>query len=549
MALTEYRRKRDFRKTAEPRGKAAKRRRKGLLFVVQKHDASHLHYDFRLEVEGVLKSWAVPKGPDVRPGEKRLAVIVEDHPLEYGSFEGIIPEGEYGGGTVLLWDRGTWEPLDDAVEGLRAGRLKFVLHGEKLRGGWMLVRRDGSHTGAEERNWFLFKERDEYADAKLQITEALPRSVATDRDLGEIAEQADLVWGKNGATAQKKQKAKTAVNGKMSKKRARAKSARLSPGRTSTARKSRASTSSADAAEVAGVLLTHPDKLLYADERITKRDLAQYYEAVAEWMLPHVANRPLALVRCPAGSGKPCFFQKHPGKGASPVLLQVDVSEANPPEYHLAVKDLAGLIALVQMGVLEIHPWGSTADHLERPDRLVFDLDPDPAVLWPRMVTAAREVRLVLEDLGLVSFLKTTGGEGLHLVVPIQRRTSWDDAKAFCRSVAETIVAAAPDRYVATMSKAARRGKIFIDYLRNGRGATAIAPYSTRARDGATVSVPIAWEELSNRLTSDHFHVRNVPTRLAKLKQDPWSEISTTRQSITAGMWKQLDSARGKGDA
>jgi bifunctional non-homologous end joining protein LigD len=221
-------------------------------------------------------------------------------------------------------------------------------------------------------------------------------------------------------------------------------------------------------------------------------------------------------------------------------LRQVDVSTGAKPEYHLAVDDAAGLIALVQMGVLEIHTWGSQTKRLDRPDRLIFDLDPDPSVQWPQVVQAAREVRLVLEDLGLTAFLKTTGGKGLHLVVPIQPRIDWDEAKAFCKSLADFVVRAAPERYVATMSKAARKGKVFIDYLRNGRGATAVAAYSTRAKPGATVSVPIAWEELSSRLRSDHFTVSNVPERLAKLKRDPWADMAAIRQTITKAMLKRL---------
>jgi bifunctional non-homologous end joining protein LigD len=296
--------------------------------------------------------------------------------------------------------------------------------------------------------------------------------------------------------------------------------------------------------EIAGVRLSHPDKVLFPEQGITKRDLANYYAEVADWMLPHVVDRPMALVRCPSGSGKPCFFQKHPGEGASTHLRQVNISEKGAPEYHLTIDDLSGLISLVQLGVLEIHVWGSHARHLEKPDRLIFDLDPDPAVDWPHVIVAAREVRLVLEELGLKSFLKTTGGKGLHLVVPIQPRTEWDEAKAFCRAVADFIVRAAPDRYIATISKAARKGKIFIDYLRNGRGATSIAPYSTRSRAEATVSVPITWEELSPRLRSDQYTVQNLPARLRNLKQDPWADIATTRQSITVAMRKRLEALK-----
>ena len=301
-----------------------------------------------------------------------------------------------------------------------------------------------------------------------------------------------------------------------------------------------ANASAAASGEFAGVRLTHPDKVLYPDQGITKRDLAAYYTLVADWMLPQVVDRPLAIVRCPAGSGKACFFQKHPGEGASEHLRQVNIAESGPPDFNMAIADLPGLISLVQIGVLEIHVWGSRADHLEKPDRLIFDLDPDPSVKWPQVIAGAREVRRALEDLGLASFLKTTGGKGLHLVVPVQPRVEWDQAKAFCRAVADRMVRAAPDRFIATMSKAARKGKIFIDYLRNGRGATSVAPYSTRNRPGATVSAPISWDELTPNLHSDHFTTENLPARLARLKTDPWADLSKTRQSITAAMIKKL---------
>ena len=292
--------------------------------------------------------------------------------------------------------------------------------------------------------------------------------------------------------------------------------------------------------EIAGVTLSHPDKILYPESAITKFDLAQYYEQVAKWMLPHVENRLLSLVRCPAGSGAKCFYQKHPGEGTSEMLRRFTVTEKSKTEEYLTVDSVAGLVSLVQMGVLEIHTWGSQADHYEKPDRLVFDLDPDPTVEWPQVVVAAKEVRLVLQQLGLTSFLKTTGGKGLHLVVPIRRRIDWEEAKSFCRAVADFLVAAAPKRYIANMSKAARKGKIFVDYLRNDQGSTAIAPFSTRARPGATVSVPISWDELDSRMKSDYFTIRNVAARLTKLKNDPWADLKKTQQSITTAMLKQI---------
>jgi bifunctional non-homologous end joining protein LigD len=291
---------------------------------------------------------------------------------------------------------------------------------------------------------------------------------------------------------------------------------------------------------VAGIELSHPDKLLYPDDKITKLDLATYYKAIAQWILPQIENRLLSLVRCPGGSGEKCFFQKHPGQGTSEHLRRFPVEEKRKTEEHLALYDEQGLLSLVQMGVLEIHVWGSQADEFEKPDRLVFDLDPDDAVTWESLVIAAKEVRLVLQELGLESFLKTTGGKGLHLVVPIQRRTSWEDAKSFCRAVADFLATAAPDRYIATMSKAARKGKIYVDYLRNDRGATAIAAYSTRNRPGAPVSVPIHWRELADEVRGRHFTIENVPERLKRQKSDPWKDIASTKQSITAAMLKKL---------
>lgn len=292
--------------------------------------------------------------------------------------------------------------------------------------------------------------------------------------------------------------------------------------------------------EVAGVRLTHPEKVLYEEQGITKFDLAAYYAAIADWIMPHVENRPLSLVRCPEGRSKECFFQKHPGMGTSKVLRRIPVKEKKGTSDYLVADDITGVVSLVQIGVLEIHLWGSKADDIERPDRLIFDLDPDPAVSWPMVIKGAQRLGEFLADLGLVSFVKTTGGKGLHVVVPITRRQEWDDAKAFCRAVTEAMVRRWPADYTATMSKAQRTGKVFIDYFRNDRGATSIAAYSTRARAGAPVSVPLEWDELSPKLRSDHFNIKNLPRRLETLKRDPWADISKTRQSITAAMLKKL---------
>lgn len=851
MGLTEYKRKRHFDRTAEPEGKRTGKT--GWSFTVQKHAASHLHYDFRLELDGVLKSWAVPKGPSLDPTIKRLAMHVEDHPVDYGTFEGIIPAGEYGGGTVMLWDHGSWEPIGDPEQGYRSGHLKFTLHGEKLRGGWMLLR-TGGRTGkkADERRWLLFKERDDEAQPESagNIIEDAPLSVSTGRDLDEIAankrasskakvktkrtpkvkpaatkgksrrasklperidvqlatlaqeapegddwlheikfdgyrmvaridkgrarmltrnhndwtaklsslakaleelpiEQAVLdgevvVLRPDGTTgfqdlqnafrdgrqetlsycifdllylngtdlkplplkerkrllaellsaqsessplrysdhvegngpAFLKQACRKKLEGIISKRA----DAEYQPGRGfdwlkvkclqsaelviggytepakartgfgalllgyhqadgelvyagktgtgfdekmlhslskrlesierdsspfsdlargrglhwveptlvaqlnfagwtnegrirqgsfqglredkpaaeitrevavplngATKKKSqrKAAKESKDdpppdnsdrydarKKEFVGVRLTSPEKVLWPDIGLTKLELAAYFESMADWILPHIAGRPLVLVRCPDGRSKACFYQKHAVAGTPKNLRQIPLRESNETVHYVTADDKGGLISLAQVGALEIHAWGSREDKLDYPDRLVFDLDPDVKVPWSRVVESARQVRRFLQDLGLECFVKTTGGKGVHLVVPIERRHEWDEAKAFCKLVADSIVAADPGHYVATMSKAARAGKIFIDYLRNDRGSTAIIPYSPRARDNAPVSTPLTWKELSPTIASDKFTIRNIARRIASLKKDPWEEIGSLRQRL-----------------
>lgn len=857
MSLREYQSKRNFQRTPEPMGQRQTSAER--LFVVQKHAASHLHYDFRLELDGVLKSWAVPKGPCLDPTVKRLAMQVEDHPVEYGSFEGVIPEGEYGGGTVMLWDRGEWEPIGDPAAGYRAGKLHFQLRGTKLRGGWVLVRTKGRGRPDEKRRqWLLFKERDDEARplADVDILEEMPQSVVTGRNLPDIAADRDRVWGDDPpkrpakkkpaarkhsrsqsrfltgpiavelatrthhipagadwlneikfdgyriicridrghvellsrnhkywserfaplAEAARRMPVKQAVldgelvalrpdgvsdfqqlqnalrdetvgtlqyfvfdilhlDGRdldqlpllerkqilaeLFKKRGIPKTIHLSrhiaghgpdffreackkglegivskradspylPGRgpdwlkakrvnadefviggytdpagarsgfgalllgyhdskgqliyagkvgtgydertledllaklkplrqqsspfadlphaprgthwvaprlvaqivfgsrtregilrhasfqglredkpaqevtrekaeprahllrkgtrmkrSRTARESEQPFSSTEAngelKQFAGVRLTNPDKVLYPEQGITKRELASYFQAVANWMLPHIVDRPLVLVRCPDGLHKECFYQKHPGAGTPETLKLVPIKEKSKTAKYVVVDNVAGLIALAQVGALEIHAWGSRMDKLERPDRLVFDLDPDVDLSWRRVVDAARQIRDFLHRLGLESFVKTTGGKGLHLVVPIQRRHGWDEVKQFCKEIADAIVRADPDHYTANPIKATRTGKIFVDYLRNGRGATAVVPYSPRARAGAPVSTPLAWDELGRDIRSDHFTINNVLKRLASLKCDPWHALRSLRQSLDGPMKK-----------
>ncbi len=827
--LDEYRSKRDFGRTAEPRGAARASRKKAAApsFVIQKHAARRLHYDLRLELDGVYKSWAVTKGPSLVPGEKRLSVAVEDHPLDYGSFEGTIPQGEYGGGSVLLWDSGTWTPDGDPHRGLEKGHLEFTLAGEKLHGRWHLVRLK-PRRGEKKTNWLLIKAEDDFArtaDAPDILDEA-PRSVKTGRLVEEIAEGTDKVWTKEGEADPPPPEKKRAVAGKARRTGSKALPAFVEPclatlveatpadpkfiheikfdgyrlqaaiadGRVvtrtraghdwtekfegapfldalrrlpgtllidgelvvnaetghsdftalqddlSTGRRERmvymafdllqrdgtdlrgeplterkaalepliaalddpavrfsehleesgetlldhacrlglegivskrkdapyrsgrgkdwvkskctarqefvvagftpsttlkravgalvlgyydgetlihagrvgsgftedsartmfalldaerretspfaAKLVTADARQVRfvepkrvaevefrgwtgggslrhpvfkglredkaaedvrredtgrdrkaaprhSIALTHPDRLLWPDAGVTKQGLAEFYADIWDWIRPHVTGRLLSLVRCPEGIAGSCFFQKHAWRGLSDAVEQVHLP--GDPEEQLAIADLDGLIALVQAGVLEIHPWGSRLDDVERPDMLTFDLDPGEGVDWDGVVAGALAVRDRLGEDGLETFVKTSGGKGLHVVVPITPEADWDTAKAYCRGVAEDLAERMPERYTAALAKKARGGRIFIDYLRNGRGATAVAAFSTRARPGAPVATPVGWKELGPALRPDRFRIGNLAARLDHLGSDPWAKFFTTRQTLPAG--------------
>lgn len=874
--LETYRAKRDFSQTSEPegaqRGAHAPRKRKAAAYLIQKHEARNLHFDFRLEHDGVLKSWAIPRGPSMDPGDKRLAVRTEDHPIEYGNFEGSIPKGQYGGGTVMLWDVGTWEPLEDPDEGFREGKLKFVVHGKRLQGGFALVRLR-SDTGRKQgkENWLLIKEKDEFARPGEggDLIESQLTSIQSGLGMEEIAtEQPE--WhsnetveanvkrlktvkranaarraprarassprraAKKTAPAKKKKKRKRVLpafvppqlatlvdappagaewlheikfdgyraiaavagedvriftrngldwsgrfaplipalkaldvesalldgeiavadkNGhtnfgalqdalaqgsggfayylfdlleldgedlrrrplqerkklleqiiaplrgksplsysehlegdggdvyaracdlklegiiskradapyrsgrqaswlkskcgmeqefviigwRPSDKKGRAFSSlllavreegrlryagrvgsgysgarlealekefrRLSrsrapvddvpsaiarhakfvepklvaeiefrgwtreglirqgafkglredkpaeeivrerPVETIMAKKQAARTSSAKNVTAAtprrpagrsakeediieGVRVTHPDKVLFAEQGITKRELIEHYIAVADRMLPHIADRPISLVRCPDGEGGECFFQKHASKGFPGEFHAVPIRESAGKKDYLYIDDLQGLIAAVQMGALELHLWGAHVDKVEAPDRMVFDFDPDEGVSFVKVKEAATDMRRLLKELGLESFAMVTGGKGIHVVVPLARGHSWEEHRDFAEAMARLMAEQEPERFVATMSKAKRKGKIFVDYLRNTRGATAIAPYSSRARKGAPYAVPVSWQSLGKLGNAHPFSIGKRP------RGDPWRDYAKVSQRL-----------------
>lgn len=476
--LSTYNRKRDFSHTPEPAGRL--KRGRGDRFVIQKHAARRLHYDFRLELDGVLKSWAVPKGPSLDPTEKRLAVEVEDHPLSYATFEGRIPEHQYGAGQVEIWDRGSWRCEGDAREQLRKGHLRFSLDGEKLHGRWDLVR---TRQRGDKPSWLLIKVRE---------AAAAPVSDGPSRrkpDSGSVEPRR-----------------------------------RAAPSPSEPSRAERAA---------ATLRLTHPGKILFPPDGPTKQELAAYYARVVRRMWPHVEGRPLAFLRCPDGIKGECFFQKHlEADPESSGLGEVSIVEKKGETEYRYLVEPVGLLSAVQLGALELHTWGSQVSSLERPDTLVFDLDPAPDVRWADVVRAAHELRALLARLKLKSYPKLTGGKGIHVQVPIATRYAWDDVKRFCEQVALTLVGAAPERYTATAGKALRQGKIYIDYLRNQRGAHYIAAFSPRAREGAPIAVPVSWTALTGRLRPNAYTVRTIDKYLTTYKRNPWGDYFRLEQKI-----------------
>lgn len=472
-SLKEYNKKRNFNNTKEPKGKKTLSSNK-LHYVIQHHLARKDHYDLRLELDGALSSWAIPKGPSFNPHDKRLAIKVEDHPLSYQNFEGIIPQGEYGGGIVMLWDKGFWSPINNPQQGIKKGNLKFTIKGKRIKGNWTLVR-------MQDANWLLIKENDEYSNKSFTINE-FTTSIKTGLTMDEIGNK---IIPKTKAVSSR--------------------------------------------CLIKNVEITNPDKIIYKDSQISKKDIVLYYQTVYQKMAPYLENRIISTIRCPDGTNGTCFYKKHMENiyhGLKKVLIK---NEEGIKEDYYYIKNITGLISEVQMNSIEFHIWGSQAKKLSKPDMMVFDLDPDEKLDLKTLRQGVKDLKEILDDLSLQSFLKTSGGKGYHIVIPIIPSTSWKKFQAFAKNIALYMEAKWPDKYVSNDRKSQRKNKIFIDWRRNIKSATSVAPYSLRIKKNGTVSMPISWHEL-DKITPDEITMLEAIKRVKR--KDPWKNFWNLNQEL-----------------
>lgn len=455
--LNKYNKKRDFKKTSEPMGNTSKSTKR-LRFVVQHHIARRDHYDFRLELDGVLLSWAVPKGPSYNTKDKRLAVHVEDHPLTYRNFEGTIPKGEYGGGTVMIWDEGFYIPLENIKSTYKKGYIKFELKGHRLKGNWTLIH-------FKEDNWFLIKESD---GIKLfdDINE-FNTSIKTLRTMDEIT------------AGIKKHREKLEIK------------------------------------------ITNPNKLIYKDVNIKKIDVVNYYEKIYKRMRPFINNRIISTVRVPNGISGEKFFKKHFEINKYLNKIYVKNKHGNKEDYYY-INDLNGLISEAQMNSIEYHISSANTNDLKHPNILFFDLDPDEGLDISKVREGVKDLKSILDSLDLQSYLKTSGGKGYHVFVPLSIKVTWKKLAKIASDIAKLMEEKWPEKYTSNIRKNSRKGKIFIDWVRNTEGASCIAPYSLRARPGAKVSMPIKWSEL-DKVSPDGIDIKEAIRRLKR--KDPWEDF------------------------
>jgi bifunctional non-homologous end joining protein LigD len=510
--LAEYQAKRDFARTTEPAGDD-RTARGGNSFVVQLHRARRRHYDLRLELDGVLVSWAVPKGPTLDPDVRRMAVHVEDHPREYSDFEGVIPRGEYGGGDVIVWDRGSWEPAetDDPAQAINDGNLHFDLHGHKLAGRFVLVRRGGSASDQEQ--WLLLHKHDEHA-CKGWDAEDHPQSVKSGRTNEEVAANPEAIWHSDrpAASAAVPTSAPPANGDELA----------------ALAELGAKGTWHLDGHRLN---LTNLDKVLFPAAEgataVTKRELIAYYATIAPVMLPYLADRPLNTHRFPDGTGKPGFWQKEAPQHAPKWFRRWYDDRAGADETHcyLVPDSAAALAWLANYGALELHAWTSRISDVEHPTWALFDIDPGPRTPFEDLLLLARLHRTALERLGLEGRPKVTGQRGIQVWVPVEPRYTYAETRAWTETVSRTIGRAVPDLVSWQWEKSKRGGLARLDYTQNVINKTLVAPYSVRPRPGAPVSVPLEWDELDDPgLRPDGWTIHTIAARLAD-KGDPFAPL------------------------
>lgn len=485
MPLEEYNRKRDFTKTREPAGARGKKHKQPI-FVVQEHHASVQHFDFRLEADGVLKSWSVPKGPSMDPSVKRLAVQVEDHPIGYATFEGTIPQGQYGGGTVKIWDHGTYESLIEdkpeaktVAEAIEDGHLEFVMHGERLKGKFTLTRM--KFRGKGKPQWLLMKSRDEFAE---EGSETEARSETEEKSKPALRPKAAA------------RKAARSRNGKAPK----------------------------------TVELTHPDRVIYPEAGLTKKDVFAYYEKIADRLLPFLKDRPITMERVPEGLAEraPHFWQKDTPDYFPDWIPRIELeTERGKAVRYALVNDRATLLFLVNQGTLTFHVWASRAKDLDRPDFVLFDLDPGKAP-FADVIAVAKAIKATLDGEGVESFVKTSGKTGLHVLTPWTRSGGFDEARALALEFAERTAGAMPKQATVDIRKARRGERVYIDVLQNARGHHAVPPYVLRAVPGATVSTPLDWKEVADGLDPKAFTLKKALARFTRRNTDPFEGLLKT---------------------
>ena len=543
MGLETYQKMRDFRRTPEPRGRVSKTNRRR--FVVQEHHASKLHFDFRLEMGGVLKSWSVPRGPSLDPAQRRLAVETEDHPVEYLKFEGQIPAGEYGAGEHMRWDGGTYKLLGeaDANEQLERGKLEFELHGERLRGAFTLVRMKG-----REGEWLLIKKQDEFAEAgwQLRLRKPVGGRETIEAKAGKKAEgrrqkaEGGSTGGAKGARGSR-DAGEEGVRKFDTEKETRGQ--RVVP----VARALKAGELKGDLNVRVGrevVPLTSLERVYWPDEGYTKGDLIRYYDEVSKYILPYLEDRPLIMKRYPAGI-RGQFFHQHDVNEVPDfvrtVALEVEDGGGHRVDYIVGT-GRATLLYMANLGAIERHPWHSRVGNLEHPDWFVFDLDPGEGVEFTTICEVALGTRDVLERLGLESYAKTSGSRGIHIYVPVKAIYGYEEIAELAELVATAVARRHSD--VATVERSKRkRGRrmIYVDHMQNARGKSVVAPYSVRPKPGATVSAPLEWTEVERqKIRTDDFDIKNMSERIGR-KGDLFKPVLKRKQALGDA----LEKARG----